>query len=68
LSEKQLVVLEELSRSRTMARGIVQRASIILLGFQGFLNEQITAEVGLNRPFRNCIRDTKLRLSTVVAR
>src|SRR5882672_1378094 len=49
LREKQLAVLEELSRSRTMARGIVQRASIILLGFQGLLNEQIAVEVGLNR-------------------
>src|SRR5216684_5921122 len=49
LSEKQLAALEELSRSRTMSRGIVQRASIILLGFQGLLNEQIAAEVGLNR-------------------
>jgi len=49
LSEKQLVVLEELSRSRTVARGIVQRASIIWLGFQGLLNQQIAVEVGLNR-------------------
>ena len=49
LSEKQLVVLQELSRSRTVAKGIVQRALIIVLGFQRFLNEQIAAEVGLNR-------------------
>jgi hypothetical protein len=49
LSEKQLAVLEELSRSRTMARAIVQRASIILLGFQGLLNQQIAVDVGLNR-------------------
>jgi transposase len=48
-SEKQQVVLEELSRSRSAPKGIVQRASIVLLGFQGLLNEQIASEVGLNR-------------------
>jgi hypothetical protein len=48
-SEKQQVVLEELSRSRSAPKGIVQRASIMLLGFQGLLNEQIALEVGLNR-------------------
>jgi transposase len=49
VSEKQLAVLEELSRSRTAAKGIVQRALILVLGFQGLLNEQIAEEVGLNR-------------------
>jgi transposase len=49
MSEKQLVVLEELSRSRTAAMGIVQRARIIVLGFQGLLNQEIAVEVGLNR-------------------
>ena len=49
MSEKQLAVLEELSRSRTAAKGIVQRALILVLGFQGLLNEQIAEEVGLNR-------------------
>jgi putative transposase len=49
VSEKQLAVLEELSRSRTAAKGIVQRALILALGFQGHLNEQIAEEVGLNR-------------------
>jgi len=49
LSEKQQVVLEELSRSRSAPKGIVQRAWIVLLGFQGLLNEQIALEVGLNR-------------------
>ena len=49
VTEKQLVVLQELSRSRTAAKGIVQRALIIVLGFQGLLNEQIAVEVGLNR-------------------
>src|SRR5271155_6110661 len=49
VSEKQLAVLEELSRSRTAAKGIVQRALILVLGFQGLLNEQIAEVVGLNR-------------------
>src|SRR3954471_10874528 len=49
VSEKQLAILQELSRSRTEARGIVQRASILVLGFRGTFNEQIAVEVGLNR-------------------
>ena len=46
VSEKQQAVLQEFSQSRTAAKGIVQRASILLLGFQGLLNEQIAAESG----------------------
>lgn len=49
MSEKQLVVLDELSRSRTVAKGIAQRARIIVLGFQRLLNEEIAVKVGLNR-------------------
>jgi transposase len=49
VSEKQLVVLQELRRSRTVAKGIVQRALIIVLGFRGLLNEQIAVKAGLNR-------------------
>jgi transposase len=49
MTEKQLAVLEELSRSRTASKGIVQRALLIVLGFQGLLNEQIAVAVGLNR-------------------
>lgn len=49
VSEKQLAVLQELSRSRTKSKGIVQRATIVLLGFQGLLNEQIESHVELNR-------------------
>ena len=49
VSEKQWVVLQELSRSRTVAKGIVQRASILVLGVQGLRNEQIALEVGLIR-------------------
>src|SRR3954453_4469894 len=49
VTEKQLAILKELRRSRTEAKGIVRRASIVVLGFQGLLNEQIAVEVGLNR-------------------
>jgi transposase len=49
VSEKQWVVLQELSRSRTVAKGIAQRASILVLGSQGLRNEQIATEVGLIR-------------------
>ena len=49
VSEKQWVVLQELSRSRTVAKGIVQRALILVLGVQGLRNEQIAVEVGLIR-------------------
>jgi transposase len=44
-----LAILQELSRSRTEAKGVVQRALILVLGVQGLLNEQIALEVGLNR-------------------
>jgi transposase len=49
VSEKQLAVLQELSRSRTVAKGIVQRALILVLGVQGLRNEQIAVEVRLIR-------------------
>jgi transposase len=49
VSEKQRDVLQELSRSRTSSKGLVQRATIVLLGIQGLLNEQIARQVGLNR-------------------
>ena len=49
VSERQWAVLQELSRARTVAKGIVQRALILVRGVQGLLNEQIAVEVGLNR-------------------
>jgi len=49
LSEKQQVILEEFRRSRTAAQSVVQRSTIILRGFQGWLNEEIAVEVKLNR-------------------
>ena len=49
ISEKQQIILQEMTRSRTFAACVVQRATIILLGFQGLLNEEIASQVGLNR-------------------
>jgi transposase len=49
LTEKQLSVLEELSRSRTVSVATATRARIILLGFRGIRNEDISPQVGLNR-------------------
>ena len=49
VTEKQLVVIEGLSRSRTEPRSIVTRATIVLLGFRGMRNEDISRQVGLNR-------------------
>jgi transposase len=49
ISEKQQIVLQEFSRSRTVSKSLVQRSMIVLLGFEGLLNESIASEVGLNR-------------------
>jgi transposase len=49
VSEKQLVILEEFSRSRSISEGIKRRATIVLLAFEGLLNEEIAPQVGLNR-------------------
>jgi len=49
ITERQKVVLEEFSRSRSEAKVIAQRATIVLRAFEGCLNEDISAEVGLER-------------------
>jgi transposase len=49
ITERQQKLLVEFSKSRTIGKCIVQRARIILLGFNGMLNEEIAAQVGLNR-------------------
>ena len=49
VSERQQVLLNEFSKSRTASKGLVQRATIILLGFAGLLNDEIALQVGLNR-------------------
>jgi transposase len=49
VSERQQVLLNEFSKSRTLGKGAVQRATIILLGFAGLRNDVIAVQVGLNR-------------------
>lgn len=49
ITEKQQVILEELGRSRSVSKAIIQRAMIVLLAFQGLLNEEIAPQVGINR-------------------
>src|SRR3954447_16487912 len=49
ISERQQKLLEEFSKSRTIGKCIAQRATIVLLGFAGMLNEAIALQVGLNR-------------------
>jgi transposase len=49
ISERQQKLLEEFSKSRTVGKCVSQRATIILLGFTGKLNEEIALQVGLNR-------------------
>jgi len=49
ISERQQKVLEEFSKSRTIGKCLAQRATIIVLGFAGMLNEDIALQVGLNR-------------------
>lgn len=49
ITERQQQVLEELSRSRTEAQAVSQRSTIVLRAFAGHSNEEISAEVGLER-------------------
>jgi len=49
ISDRQQILLNEFSKSRTVGQGVVQRATIVLLGFAGLLNEEIALQVGLNR-------------------
>lgn len=49
VSEKQYAIVQEFSRSRTVSEAVKRRATIIVLAFQGLLNEEIAPHVGLNR-------------------
>jgi hypothetical protein len=49
VTERQQAILMEFSKSRSEPQTLVQRAKIILLGFERRRNEEISAEVGLNR-------------------
>ncbi len=49
ITERQQKLLDEFSKSRTIGQCFAQRATIVLLGFAGMLNEDIACHVGLNR-------------------
>ncbi len=49
ITERQQEVLRKLSTATTVAKRLVQRASIILLAFAGMANQDIAAQVGLER-------------------
>jgi hypothetical protein len=49
LSERQLEILQRITREATAPVRLVQRCRIIILGFEGWLNEDIGREVGLDR-------------------
>jgi transposase len=49
ISERQQEVLRKMSTATTLAKRLVQRASIILLAFAGLSNEDIARRVGLER-------------------
>ena len=49
LSEKQLAILQQIIRESTAAVRLVQRCRIILMGFEGRLNEDIADLVNLHR-------------------
>jgi transposase len=49
ISERQQKVLRKLSTATTVAKRLVQRATIILLAFSGVANQDIAEQVGLGR-------------------
>src|SRR5262245_66565848 len=49
ISERQDKVLRKLSTATTVARRLVQRATLILLAFAGGANQDIARQVGLGR-------------------
>jgi hypothetical protein len=49
VSERQLAILGELSRSRTEPRWVVERASVIVLAWEGLPNQEIAARLPLGR-------------------
>jgi transposase len=49
ITERQQMVLRKMSAATTLAKRLVQRATIILLAFAGLTNEDIAARVGLER-------------------
>ena len=52
ITERQQDILQTFSRSVTAASRLRQRAAIIVLAFDGLLNEDISRKVGLTPPSR----------------
>jgi transposase len=49
ISEKQQRILQQVERSATASKRLIQRVGVILMGFAGMLNVTIAQEVGLAR-------------------
>ena len=49
VTERQLAILDEFRRSRSEPGWVVQRAAVIFLAFEKWSNQEIAAEVGLDR-------------------
>lgn len=49
ITERQQAVLRKMSTATTLAKRLVQRATLILLAFAGLANQDIAAKVGLER-------------------
>src|SRR5271154_4471037 len=49
ITERQQAVLRKLSTATTVAKRLVQRATLILLAFEGMANEDIAQCIGLGR-------------------
>jgi len=49
ISERQQAILQSLSRASTVAKCLVQRATLLLLAFAGLENRDIAAQVNLER-------------------
>lgn len=49
ITERQQTILQQFGRSRTVSSAVQLRAPIILLAFAGLTNEEIAAQVGLER-------------------
>src|ERR1700680_2081937 len=49
ITERQQVVLRKMSTASTLAKRLVQRATLVLLAFAGLANQDIAAKGGLER-------------------
>ncbi|MSU80761.1 MAG: helix-turn-helix domain-containing protein, partial [Gemmataceae bacterium] len=49
VSERQGCLLTEFSKSRSVSQRLADRATIVMLSFEGFTNEEIAQRVGVNR-------------------